>query len=362
MIKYLLKLEILRSKEATFWFIIFPILLTFILSSIFGEMDRNIRFKVGVMGNSTLLENLFDELRETKQFEIKQVQNIDKLLTGELDIIVKIPKDFDFKFHKAFLLSKTTLFKPINLIIYYVSNRDDSTIARDIFYNIFSTFDIEFYKRTNNWNEVSIKVIKKTKGDISYYEFLFPSIIVMIIMSVAFFGYTNGITNFKRQGILKKIASTPYSLKRFYFSYTLVSIVQIFFSLVIFFIFESVVYHINVFDNFSNTLFYTSLGTTVFLSIGYFLANVIKNPETNVVLGNILFQVFMFAGGFYFDVKNIKIIGQISKYIPSTYIVDGIRKSFDYSQYGDHLTIPVLWITIFLFFSLIFGVKENEKI
>lgn len=52
----------------------------------------------------------------------------------------------------------------------------------------------------------------------------------------------------------------------------------------------------------------------------------------------------MFAGGFYFDVRNAGVISVISKIIPSTYLVDGIRFSFGYSVYKNHILVPFIWL------------------
>ncbi|MBO8161256.1 MAG: ABC transporter permease [Thermosipho sp. (in: Bacteria)] len=358
MVKYLLKLEIFRSKESTFWFIIFPILLTFILSSIFGNMEANVSFDVGIMGESKLFENMIKELEKTGQFSFFKVNDLELLREKDLDVVIEFPENFDEDFQKSLLLSKTNLFRPIKVRIYYIPQRNDSEIAKDVFEDIFSTFDVKFYENIGVWKEVKIKLFEQI-SEFNYYEYLFPAIIVMMIMSVAFFGYTNGISYFKREGVLKRLSCTPYSLKRFYLDYTVVSIVQIFLSLSIFFIFEMLIYKVNVFIGFFNTIFFVTLGMAVFLSLGYFLASVVKNPETNVVLGNILFQVFMFAGGFYFNVKDVKIIGDIAKLIPSTYIVDGLRKSFGFSVYENHLFVPFVWLIVSIFAAFVFGSRKE---
>ncbi|MBB6062395.1 ABC-2 type transport system permease protein [Thermosipho japonicus] len=346
MFQALFKIEFLRSKEATFWFIIFPILLTILLTSIFGDIEKNAKFRIGYIGENRFVKNLED------YFEVLKIEKVEEIVGKNLDAVVVFEDNFDTKLQRALFLSKTKLFKPVNVEIFY-TDKEYSKVVKDILVNIFSSLNA-----LNSDKEVKLKVIKREKS-ISYSQFLYASILVMNIMSVTFFGFSSQISFYKRQGLLRRINCTPYSLGKFYFVYALVSLLQIVFANIIFTLFDFFVYGVKA--DFLNISIYTLFGSVVFLSLGYMMASLIENPETIVVLGNILFQVFMFAGGFYFDVKNAGIIGILSKIIPSTYLVDGIRKSFGYYAYKNHFLIPLIWVVFSISFVALSNIIKRKK-
>ncbi|ONN27745.1 ABC transporter [Thermosipho affectus] len=336
MFKALLKIEFLRSKEATFWFVLFPILLTLLLTSIFGNLEKRIRFKIGVIGNSSVLDVFKD------YFNIVKIEKIEQFIEKNLDIVVVLEENFDQKFQKALFLSKTKLFEPLEVDVYYIPGKLDSKIAKDVFISAFSKVNYLMGR------DIPIKIIEKNKN-IRYQEFLYGAILVMNIMSVVFFGYLTNISFYERRGVLKRLSVTPYN--RFYLTFTMVAFLQILLSCVIFSIFDYFVYGVNIFNY--NVWFYVLFGSMVFLSFGYMLSKMFKNPETTIVLGNIFFQVFMFVGGFYFNVDNVKFISTISKIIPSTYLVDGIRASYGYSIYNNHIFVPLAWFVLSVVISLV---------
>ncbi|QTA37352.1 ABC transporter permease [Thermosipho ferrireducens] len=359
MIGALIKEELTRSKEALFWFVLFPTLLTVILSSIFGNIEKNLNFNVGIFGNSKIIDKITENLSDSNQFNFIQLnENFEEaLLSGKVDVVIKIPDNFDSQFQRSLILSKTNLFKPIRVELVYIPEKDESKITKDVISQILTTMDIEYFKVSSSWKEAKVRYVEKT-STFNYYEYLFPAVIVMSIMSVVFFGYTPGISFLKKRGVLKRFAVTPYSLNKFYLSYTIIAVIQVFSGLILLYIVEASVYKVNVFNHFQNTIFYSLFGIIVFLALGYMMAVLFKNPESTVVLGNILFQVFMFMGGFYFNVKNSSpIISFISSVIPSTYIVDALRIPYGYSVYKNHILVPSLWL---LFSILIIFLKRNK--
>lgn len=271
MFKYLLKLELLRSREATFWFIVFPILLSLLLTSIFGNIKERVKFRIGVIGKSSILESF------KEYFEIIEIKNLDEFLEKNLDIVVVLPQDFDVKVQKAIFLQRTKLFKPVDVDVYYVPGDMGSKIAKSVFVSVLSG--------VGNIKKQKIEIIEKNQKG-RYQDFLYGAIIVMNIMSVTFFGYMTSISYYKRNGLLKRLSVTPYN--HFYLTFTFVSFVQILISCAIFSVFDFLVYKVDVLD--ANILFYILYGSLVFLSFGYMLTRVIRNPETSVVLGNIFFK------------------------------------------------------------------------
>ncbi|EKF48616.1 ABC transporter family protein [Thermosipho africanus H17ap60334] len=346
MFQALFKIEFLRSKEATFWIIVFPILLTILLTSIFGDIEKNVKFRIGYIGENKFIENLKDH------FEVLKVKKVEEIVEKNLDAVIVFEDNFDLKLQRALILSKTKLFKPVNVEIFY-TDKEYSKVVKDILVNIFSSLNA-----LNSEKEVKLKVNERKKS-ISYSQFLYASILVMNIMSVTFFSFTSQISFYKRRGLLRRLKCTPYSLGKFYFVYALVSLVQIVFASIIFTLFDFLVYGVK--PDVLNVSIYMLFGSVVFLSLGYMIASLIENPDTIVVLGNILFQVFMFAGGFYFDVRNAGIIGTLSKIIPSTYLVDGIRKSFGYSVYENHFLIPLIWVIFSISIVSLSSIIKRKK-
>jgi len=144
----------LREFESFFWSLLFPIILFFILSSIFGNLDSEagINFKIGVVREEKLtgLGVIIDEVLKSTSgeegpFVIREFPTIeeakDALKKGSIELVMRIPKGTSSKLAAATLL-KTSVIKS-ELEMFYIPGNQSSEIAADIMSSVFNQVDLE---------------------------------------------------------------------------------------------------------------------------------------------------------------------------------------------------------------------------
>ncbi|KLO24667.1 MULTISPECIES: ABC transporter permease [unclassified Marinitoga] len=353
----------MREFDSFFWSFIFPLILFFILVSIFGSMKNteNIdlsSLKVGVVYEKELsgfskiiIEKTFNNV----PFEKEIYENVDaaikKLKNKELNAVLYFPAKFSLDFNTSLMGLKK---KESNIDIYYVKGRSDSNITKDILKTFFEYVNIEILKRINetsakkikeiNINKVSITTLK---NEFSYKDFVFPGILVLSIMSVGFFNIPFNILFAREKGINKRFLIIPINGFSYFFSLIISSFLMVVISSV-FVIIEAIIMKVSTkFFSFEFLIFYI-FSIIIIFSLGLMFISISKKLSTAMALINIIFQVSMFLGGLYFPVFNVSWAIKWFVYInPITYLVEGMRRivGFNLAPFQNHWVyiIPMIW-------------------
>ena len=85
-----------------------------------------------------------------------------------------------------------------------------------------------------------------------------------------------------------------------------------------------------------------------FTGLGMIGARIVKNPGAATALGNFLVFPMMFLSGAFFEVAHIPVVNIISKMLPLTYVVDGLRAAMITNN------PPIAWFNFGI--SMAFGV------
>ena len=343
--KSLFKELFLTSKDSVFWLTIFPTILFLILTSIFGNMERNVQFRVKILGKSEMLENVLNKVQQMNVEFIpdysQETLNALKLRLEEdnIDVILVLPNDFDKSYSTSLLLKETTLFRQIPVELYDVRLRQSSAIASDVMKGIFGSMDVS--------ENVKYEVHNPFGEQYDYNNFIYPGIVGMMIMSVFLCAFMSYLIYFRRKKILRKISTTPISMITVYLTTAAVNLIALIIglcglSVVAYFLGVDVITYL------PSMIVHTLIACSVLTMITLVVMTFSSNPSGLFVFQQIFLQIQMFAGGFYFPLKVLTpFIRKFANFLPLTYTVDGIRSAKGLNSLDtNYYIVPLIYLAL----------------
>ena len=368
----------MREFEAMFWSIIFPLILFFILNAVFGGMSSaSFSFKMGVVkgeelkGMGTVLEQVIDGISgEEGPFIKEEYDSLDAALKDlkeqKLHLIIHIPEGTNAQLTSAMLLKSLNVGEA-GLDVHYISGKQDSETAANIMEQVIGQVNLEIAKRQNPdfaSFEFEDKVLAvKDQQEFSYSLYLFPGIVLMMILSVSLFNGPIGLVINKESGINRKLFSTPMNPYQYFFANFVKVLLTMLMSLVLIYLMAIVIYKVD----YRAIITWPFVGTVlmsmfVMLSFGMMVSSAVKKLSTMIVISQISLQVLMFLGGLYFPVFNVPVPLKWLVYaIPTTHLVELMRRTVGFNiapvSRTVLLVVPAVW---FVASVLIFAVNFKK--
>lgn len=354
----------IREFQVMFWSFIFPLILYFILTSVFGGMasgnSQGISFNLGIVKeeNLTGFGRVLDEVLGSISshggpFVQREYGNLDEALedlkNGKQDIVLVIPKGTNAKMTGSLMLQVGD----VPLRMHYISGKESSSIAANILGEIMNEVNLEIKKRQEeNYIDIAstnnVVSAKQEKG-FDYNEYIFPGVALMMILSVSLFNSPIGLIQYRVSGTNKKLYTTPLKPLEYFSAHFVKLVFTMLMSLVLLYIIALTVYRVQgtIFDpRFILSLIYSML---VLVSFGLMVASFAKKLSTATVVGQSLYQVMMFMGGLYFPVFDLPWgLRWIVYLLPTTYLVELSRRFMGYTIAPISMTwlivVPLIWM------------------
>lgn len=360
-----------RDFQAIAWSMIFPVFLFFVLTSIFSniagiESSGLPLFKLGVVkeeklsGFGTIIDQILDDISgvngpyKQESYENKD-EGIKALKNKQIDILLVIPEGTNIKMARTLMTGGVSEDK-ITFEIYHAAGKQISILASNIMKQIMQQVNLEISKRSNDTYvdfELNEEIItgSSTEGSFDYVTYLFPGVIIMLILAVSLFNGPLSMIETKEKGITKKLYTTSIAPITYMSAQILKLFALIFISLVIFYTFAVVFYDLGsaIFNiSFLFRIFYSSI---VLLGFGLMVASFTRKGSTAMVFSQIANQVLMFLGGLYFPVFDIPwSIRWLVYVLPTTYLVELLRTSLGYGVSSINTVylflVPGIWLTV----------------
>jgi ABC-2 type transport system permease protein len=160
-----------------------------------------------------------------------------------------------------------------------------------------------------------------------YIDFLVPGLLALTIMQISVAGSGYNIVEYRRKGILKRLFVTPINPGHFIGGLVLarlvITVTQVVFLLGV----AVVLLGVPVVGNLAELLLLILLGSSIFLSLGFWMGSLAKTQQAIMLLGNLITLPQMFLSGVFFSVDSMPdMLQPLAKLLPLTYVVDGIRE------------------------------------
>jgi len=160
-----------------------------------------------------------------------------------------------------------------------------------------------------------------------YIDFLVPGLLALTIMQISVAGSGYNIVEYRRKGILKRLFVTPIRPGQFIGGLVLarlaITVTQVSFLLGV----AVVLLKVPVEGNLLELLLLILLGSSIFLSLGFWMGSIAKTQQAIMLLGNLITLPQMFLSGVFFSVDSMPDgLQAIAKVLPLTWLVSGVRE------------------------------------
>jgi ABC-2 type transport system permease protein len=155
----------------------------------------------------------------------------------------------------------------------------------------------------------------------------------------------------KKQGILRRLHTTPLRVWQYFLSTMLSQAILGLLTMVVMFAFAIGVFHLKVAGNYFELALFLVFGITVILGIGLAIGGWAKNERQAAPLANIVVFPMMFLTGTFFPRYIMPHwLQSISGWLPLSPVIDGARliatQGYHLTQVGPQLGVMAIWLVV----------------
>lgn len=313
-----------RDKVAIFFTVAFPLIFLFVFGGIFGS-NSDVSFKVALLNHADtqISKEYAKSLKDqNKLFKIDdEVTSIDKanekMARGELDATIEIPKDFGS--------TKQGEVNPSGkLVVHYTQNNQQAAAT------LSSILESEFKQLNGKYVSTAMPFTVESKQNsersLSGFDYTFAGLLGFSILGLGIFGPVNVFPELKKQGILRRLHTTPLRVWQYFLANMASQAIIGLFTMAIMFAVAMTVFDLNVVGNLFELALYLVLSIVMILGIGLALGGWARNERQAAPLTNIVVFPMMFLSGTFFPRYIMpEWLQNITAYVPLTPVIDGIR-------------------------------------
>ncbi len=203
---------------------------------------------------------------------------------------------------------------------------DQSSTSAPVISGILSSIGNGFNSQlTGSTQIVGVENQQVLSSQFKYIDFFVPGIIGLTILTTGVLGTVGTNTQYRNNGILRKLATTPLGKSEWIISKMLYQTVVIFISAALIIIVAKLVYNVQAVPNVI-TLLLLFAGTICFTGIGMIIARFVKDEDAaNAAASAITFPMMFLAGTFIPLETMPEYLQTVAKLLPLTYLNYGLR-------------------------------------
>jgi len=336
-----------RDKQALFWTIAFPLIFVFIFCGILGR-SFNFELNVALVSQESgpIVEELIQGFKRGKIFKFQKNLTLEEakiqVEKGRLDAVLVIPQGF----------SSSLFTGGANLLVYYDKTRTQNA---QIVSSVFQQISLEISKHTLGLKrlpiEIELKGIarKKSIENASYSAFFIPGALTMALMAAGLFGVGGGIPREREKGLLRKLATTPLRKLHYGLAFILQSAIMALLQAAIIISVGAFVFRVNFLIDPLKLGIILVLGGITFASLGFLVGSIAKTPSAAEGTINVFYFPMLFLSPVFFPASILPgIVRAISRILPSTYLVNVLRKSLIIGAPLSEISLDLLGLIVWI--------------
>ncbi len=212
---------------------------------------------------------------------------------------------------------------------------------------------------------LSVLPIGKLVGaQVSYSQFVLPGIIAMTIMQGGIYTLAYWMIDLKSRNVIKRFLVTPLKpselIGTVLLSRTIVALFQVLFLSVIGWIF----FGVTVGGSLWFALGFAALGAPIFLLIGLLISTFADSYEAAAPVTAAIGMPLIFLGNIFYPIDVLpKVFQTVAKFLPTTYLADGIRSVYlntgTWGDWGYNAAILLIWLIFMIVLAVwLFRLEE----
>mgnify|MGYP001431422986 CR=1 FL=1 len=327
-----------REKSVWFWNIFFPVILMSLFMIIFGGgLNDELKAKVAVAEpqSNAVSTLLLEQLRQLPMLEFAEGQPVAMDKGQEL---VK-----DKKVDALIVLPASETDHSLGLVVNREDERSGTTQALVAVMNQFVQSANLAAAGVSPMYSLEFSTVSAGRDDLEYQDFLMTGMIALSVAQAGLFGMV-AFVEMRRKGVLKRLRMTPASSEMFGIADIAVRFVLGVIQIVLLTTIGVFGFDAHLHLNAASLAIAYVVGALTFNAMGYLFSAVSKSMEAYMAYANIASFVMMFLSGVFLPVETLPDwLQPVSRVLPLTYFVDGMR---DGLVYASGVTDPAFWMAV----------------
>lgn len=309
---------LVRNKGTLFWSLAFPILFIVIFGSIFSfGGDQSLTVYVQDNDRSPLSENFTQALNATGALQLKFLDlgiDLEKTIQDkEVHRLLVIPQGF----------GETLVSTGVANLTLRLDQSDQQGSAAT--YQIVSSVAYEMSLQQSTQRISVHQEPLQLKQEFKYIDFLLPGILGMTIMTSSIYGAIAVNTRYRKNGVLRKVATTPMTKAEWVLSKVSYQIVVSFMSMTALVLVATLAFGVRIHINILVILLVVT-GSMTFSGLGMIVARFVKDEEAAESAAGAINFPMMFLSGIFFPLEFMPAFLQVvAKAMPLYYLGQGLR-------------------------------------
>ena len=337
-----------RDRLALFFGVLFPVIFLIIFGSFSSNSGRSVNFNVAFFNNSNsgLANQTLSVIKSTKIFKIdstiKTMAEANKKLNqSQIDGIIVIPSNYGHIVNH----------NPIGKIqLYYSPNNSQTgqTMTALLSSVVGKSINKKYVSYTG---PISVVGTSTSSNSLSPFDYTFSGLLGFSIIGIGIFGPVNVFPELKKQGILRRLHTTPLRVWQYFTSTMIAQAITGLVSLAVMFAVAIIVFHLKITGNYFSIAVFLAYAIVAILGLGLAIGGWAKNERQAAPLANIIVFPLLFLSGTFFPRYLMPHwLQTVTSYLPLTPIIDGARllttSGYSLFQIGPQIGLIGIWIII----------------
>ncbi len=314
--------RVFRDKTALFFTFLFPLIFLFVFGGIFGK-SSGVNFNVAVINQSQteFSQSFSKQLTSSDILKVnKDIKTLDaareKMSRGQLEAAIVLPKDFGAISDKQYPTGQVK--------IYYTQNNQQAAQTLDsVLSSVLTGINQKFVAYEA---PLTVKTEELNTKSLSQFDYVFAGLLGFSIIGIGIFGPINYFPELKKQGVLRRLHTTPLRVWQFFLANVFSNGVVGLATIAVMFAVAMSVFHLKVVGNVALLVVFLVVSIAMILGIGLALGGWAKNERQAAPLSNIVVFPMMFLSGTFFPRFLMpEWLQHVSGFLPLTPVIDGIR-------------------------------------
>ncbi len=316
-----------RDRLAQFFGVIFPLIFLFVFGS-FSSGNNNITFKVAVLNqsNTPFARNFAQQLEKSKLFKSdKSITTLDqakdKMGKSQIDGIIILPREFGaVKVDKQ--SGQAVPSGQAQLLYNHTSSGTGQTLT--------SVLDGMFKKINGQFVQVqepfSVAPKELNEKSLTAFDYTFSGLLGFSIIGLGIFGPVNVFPELKKQGILRRLHTTPLKTWQYFMSTMFSQAITGIIAIAVQFVVAIKFFHLKIDGDYPEIIIFAVLSIFMILGLGLAIGGWAKNERQAAPLANIIvFPMLFLSGTFFPRFLMPDWLQTVTTFLPLTPVIDGLR-------------------------------------
>lgn len=338
-----------RDRLAQFFSILFPLIFLFVFGS-FSSGNNNVTFKVALFNEShTPFAQQFVKQLESSKSPFKVQQSItsesqakDKMGKSQIDGIITLPQDFG-------TVQPGQKYPSGQLDLAY--NQNSSGTGQTMTSVLNGIFDQINNKLVGVQPPFTVNSHTLSQKSLTSFDYTFSGLLGFSIIGLGIFGPVNVFPELKKQGILRRLHTTPLRTWQYFLSTMFSQAITGILSIIIQFIVAIKVFNLKIDGNYIEIFIFTIFSIFMILGLGLAIGGWAKNERQAAPLSNIVVFPMLFLSGTFFPRYLMpEWLQTITNYLPLTPVIDGLRLLTTEGKHlvdlGPQIGLMAIWFVV----------------